>query len=43
MIVTDAMPEADGRDDVAGAQWVAVGAPVANVGIIAAERDARAR
>jgi hypothetical protein len=38
MIVTDAMPEADGASDAAGAQWVAVGEGVPNVGIIAAER-----
>jgi hypothetical protein len=38
LIVTDAMPSADGQADPAAAQWTAAGEALPNVGIIAAER-----
>jgi hypothetical protein len=38
MIVTDTTPDVRGEGDPAGALWVATGEPVANVGIIGAER-----
>ncbi|HEX5110404.1 MAG TPA: BatA domain-containing protein [Vicinamibacterales bacterium] len=38
MVLTDAAAGERGQGEVAGALWVAVGEPLANVGIIAAER-----
>jgi hypothetical protein len=39
MIVSDQTPDVRGQDDVARALWVAVGQPLANVGITSAERS----
>ena len=38
MVASDMPPDARGAGDIAGALWVAVGEPLANAGIIAAER-----
>lgn len=38
MVLSDRPPSARGQGEVAGALWVAVGEPLANVGILAAER-----
>jgi len=40
MVMTDLPPAARGDGEVEGAHWVSVGEPLANVGIIAAERTA---
>lgn len=38
MVVSDMTPEVRGASEIAGGLWVAVGEPLANIGLIAAER-----